>query len=68
MLPDFQYMADCSTTTRGIPIQFAGGYSARRHLHAGIWYVPTPSIVMELHSALKQVLRGAIVGTQMYIN
>ena len=68
MLPDFYSMADCSTTVRGIPIRFARGYWARRQLHAGIRYVSTRSIPMELHSALKGVPEGAMAGTQMYIN
>ena len=40
-------MADSSTTVRGIPIRFAGGYWAQCQLHAGIRYVPTRSILME---------------------
>jgi len=36
-------MADYSTTTRRIPILFAGGCWARRQLHAGIMYVPLAS-------------------------
>ena len=36
-------IADSSTTVRGIPIRFAGGYWARRQLHAGIRYVPVAS-------------------------
>ena len=48
MLADFYSMADCSTTVTGIPIQFAGGFWARRQLHAGIRYIPTRSIFIEL--------------------
>jgi len=36
-------MADYSTTTPRIPIQFAGGCWARRQLHGGIRYVPLAS-------------------------
>jgi len=36
-------MADYSTTTRQIPILFAGGCWARRQLHASIRYVPVAS-------------------------
>ena len=43
-------MADSSTAVRGIPILFAGGYWARRQLHAGMRYVPTRSILMELQA------------------
>ena len=43
-------MADYSTTVTGIPIRIAGGYWARRQLHAGIRYVPTLSILMELQA------------------
>ena len=43
-------MADYSTTVLDIPIQIAGGYWARRQLHAGIRYVPTRSILMELQA------------------
>ena len=43
-------MADSSTTVRGIPIRFEGGYWARRQLHGGIRYVPTWSILMELQA------------------
>ena len=50
MLADFYSMADYSTTVRGIPIRIAGGYWARRQLHAGIGYVPTLSILMELQA------------------
>ena len=48
MLADFYSIADYPTTIRGIPIRSSGGYWARRQLHAGIWYVPTLSILMEL--------------------
>ena len=50
MLVDFCSMADYSTTIRGIPIRFSGGYWARRQLHAGITYVPTLSILIELQT------------------
>ena len=50
MLADFDSMADYSTTVRVIPIRFSGGYWARRQLHAGIRYVPTLSILMELQA------------------
>ena len=43
-------MADSSTTIRGIPIRFAGGYWARCQLHAGIRYVHTLSILIELQA------------------
>ena len=43
-------IADSSTTVRGIPIQFAGCYWARRQLHAGIRYVPTRPMLMELQA------------------
>ena len=36
-------MADSSTTARRIPILLAGGYWARRQLHAGIRYIPVAS-------------------------
>ena len=39
-LVEFYLMADSSTTTGCIPIQFAGGCWAPRQLHAGIRYVP----------------------------
>ena len=45
-------MADSSTAVRGIPIRFVGGYWARRQLHAGIRYVSTRSILMELLCAV----------------
>ena len=48
MLAHFHSMADYSTTVTGIPIPFPGGCWARRQLHAGIRYVPTLSIFMEL--------------------
>ena len=48
MLADFYSMADYSTTVTGIPIRFAGGYWARRQLHAGKRYVPMRSILIEL--------------------
>ena len=50
MLADFYSMADYSTTVTGIPIRFVGGYWARRQLHAGIRYVPTLSILIELQA------------------
>ena len=43
-------MAEFSTTVRGIPIRFSGGYWARCQLHAGIKYVSTRSISMELQA------------------
>ena len=43
-------MANSSTTVRGIQIQFAGGYWARRQLHTGIRYVATQSMPMELRA------------------
>ena len=52
-------MADSSTTVRGIPIRFSGEYWARRQLHAGIRYVPTPLEPMELLCGLKRVPGGA---------
>ena len=50
MLADSYSMADYSTTVIGIPIRFSGGYWTRRQLHAGIRYVPTRSILMELEA------------------
>ena len=50
MLAGFYSIADCSTTVRGIEIRFSGGYWARRQLHAGIRYVPTLSISIELQA------------------
>ena len=58
MLADFYSMADYSTTVRGIPIRFSGGYWARRQLHAGIRYISTRSILIELLSALNVVPGG----------
>ena len=43
-------MADYSTTAARILILLFGGYWARRQLHAGIRYVPTRSILMELQA------------------
>ena len=43
-------MADYSTAAGRIPILFSGGCWARRQLHAGIKYVPTRSIPMELQA------------------
>ena len=51
MLADFYSMTDYSTTVRGIPIRIAGDYWARRQLHAGIGYVSTLSIHMELQAS-----------------
>ena len=48
-------MADSSTTVIGIPILIAGGCWAQCQLHAGIRYVPTRSILIELLSALRRV-------------
>ena len=48
MLAELYSMADYSTTVTGIPILIAGGYRARRQLHAGITYLPTRSIFIEL--------------------
>ena len=50
MLADFYSMADYSTTVIAIPILFVGGCWAGRQLHAGIRYVPTPSVLMELQA------------------
>ena len=50
MLADFYSMANYSITVRGIPIRIAGVNWARRQLHAGIRYVPTLSILMELQA------------------
>ena len=44
------YLEASSTTVTGISIQFPGGYWAQRQLHAGIRYVPTRSILMELQA------------------
>ena len=43
-------MADYSTTAGCIPILRSGGCWARRQLHAGIRYVSTQSILMELQA------------------
>ena len=58
MLADFYSMADYSTTVRVIPILFPGGYWARCQLHAGIEYVSTPSILIELQGWRSQILDG----------
>ena len=58
MLADFYSMADYSTTVRGIPIRLSGGYWPRCQLHAGIEYVSTPSILMELQGWRSQILDG----------
>ena len=51
MLADFYSIADSSTTVRGIQIQFLGGYWARCQLRAGIRYIPTLSILIELQAS-----------------
>ena len=56
-------MANSSTTVAGIPIRFAGRYWVRCQLHAGIRYIPTRSIPMELLSALEGVPGAGIAGT-----
>ena len=62
-LTELYSMADTSTTATRIPILFFGGCWARRRLSAGIRYVSTPSILMELLSALNGVPgRGAWKG------
>ena len=43
VLVELYSMADSSTTAGRIQILFAGGYWARRQLHAGIRYVPVAS-------------------------
>ena len=50
ILADYYLIVDCSTTVRGILIRFAGGYWARRQLHAGIRLIPTRSILMEIQA------------------
>ena len=50
MLADIYSMADYSRTVTGIPIMLAGGCWARHQLHAGIRYIPTPLILMELQA------------------
>ena len=55
-------MADSSPTVGGISIRFAGDYWARRQLHAGIRYVSTPGILMELLSGLNGVAGGEMGG------
>ena len=50
-------MADSSTTERGIPIRFAGGYWAQRQLYVGIRYVPVAS---KLRISLASVERGLV--------
>ena len=55
-------MADFSTTVRGIPNPFAGGYRARRQLlvHAGISYVPVASKPMKSLSSIEEVSGSAV--------
>ena len=61
---DLQYsMADSSTTVRGIPIRFAGGYWARRLLHAGIRYVPVAS---KLRNSLASLEGAQVVLAEFY--
>ena len=48
------YPEGFSTTVTGISIRFSGGYWAQRQLHAGIRYVPTLSILMELLAGVLQ--------------
>ena len=57
-------MADSSTTVTGIPFRFSGDSWARRQLHAGIRYVSTPWILMELLSGLNGVPGGGKGGTR----
>ena len=67
-LAEFYSIADSSTTVTGIPIPIAGACWAGCQLHAGIRYVPTPSKLRKLLSALKGVPGGgqAELGT-LYI-
>ena len=51
---EFYSMADSSTAARRIPILFAGGYWARRQLHAGIRYVPVTSKLMVSLASVKR--------------
>ena len=58
---DLHYsMADSSTTVRGIPIRIAGGYWARRQLHAGIRYFPVASKPMKLLSSIEEVSGSSV--------
>ena len=51
-LPGIQsYPEGSSTTVRGIPIRFSGGYWARHQLHPSITYISMPSTLMELHAS-----------------
>ena len=50
---EFYSMADYSTTTRRIPIRFAGRCWAQRQLQAGIRYVPTRSMLMDSLSSVE---------------
>ena len=62
-LAEFYSMADSSTTATRIPILFLGGCWARRQLSAGIRYVSTRSILMELLSGVNGVPGGGMAGT-----
>ena len=56
-------MADFSTTAARIPILYPGACWARGRLSASLEYISTPSILMELLSALNGVPgRGAQEG------
>ena len=57
-LAEFYSMAVISTTAACIPTLCAGGCWAHRQLHAGIRYVSTWLILMELLSALDEVPGG----------
>ena len=50
------YPEASSTMVGGISIRFPGGYWARRQLHAGIRYLPTRSILLELQAGNLQNL------------
>ena len=50
---EFYSMADSSTTAGFIPILFSGGCWARRRLHNGKKYVPTPSKLMKVLSSVE---------------
>ena len=54
VLGEYYLMASSSTTARCIPIPFAGGYWARRPLHASIKYIPVASKLRIWLASLKR--------------
>ena len=54
VLGEFYSKDDSSTTAGRMPILFAGGYWARRKLHAGIKYVPVASKLRISLASLKR--------------